>query len=208
MNSFKLAFVLAFMSRCACPALAEDAKPADEAFIQRLYARAPDKNHRTTPAFVRNLRCRASRGPSEAEGERDEAARHRGKNPGGRQAQSLRSISAIKYRTRKGDYDSSGECGHVKVGEDRGQQRNPRLGCSCRLRWRRLPVSSFRRDNKSVLLRVERVRIWRDDKPDEDASYDLEGGADDRVFRLDRADLSQCRALIRDRKELVSLRSK
>jgi len=63
-------------------------------------------------------------------------------------------------------------------------------------------------NNMSVLLRLERVRIWRDDKPDEDASYDLEGGADDRVFRLDRADLSQCRALIRDRKELVSLRSK
>jgi hypothetical protein len=112
----------------------------------------------------------------------------------------------LKYRTRKGDFDSSGECGHVKVGEDEGN-KEPRLGCHVDCDGGGFSVE-LAKDNKSVLLRVERVRIWRDDKPDEDASYDLEGGVDDRVFRLDRADLSQCRALIRDRKELVSLRTK
>ena len=34
------------------------------------------------------------------------------------------------------------------------------------------------------------------------------GGADDRVFRLDRAPLEMCRALVTDRKELAAMRTK
>ena len=205
MNSLKLACALALMSPFAlAPALAEDSKPTDEAFIQRLYARAPEKQM-TYACFVRaydaahlashpKQKVSAMKLLVTAEKIPEDAKLNHSFNLG------------LKYRTRKGDFDSSGECGHVKVGEDESN-KEPRLGCSVDCDGGGFSVE-LSKDNKSVLLRVERVRIWRDDKPDEDASYDLEGGADDRVFRLDRADLSQCRALIRDRKELVSLRSK
>jgi hypothetical protein len=52
------------------------------------------------------------------------------------------------------------------------------------------------------------VRIWQNNKPDEEDALALEGGADDRVFRLDRADLEECRALVADRQELAAMRRK
>jgi hypothetical protein len=42
----------------------------------------------------------------------------------------------------------------------------------------------------------------------QDASNDLVGGADDRIFRVDRADLHGCSGLVTDRKQLATLRRK
>jgi hypothetical protein len=42
------------------------------------------------------------------------------------------------------------------------------------------------KDDKSAVVRVERVRIWQDSKPDEELGDALVGGADDKVVRLDR----------------------
>ena len=36
----------------------------------------------------------------------------------------------------------------------------------------------------------------------------LNGGKDDRVFRLDRTSLDECRSLVTDRKELAAMRTK
>ena len=41
-----------------------------------------------------------------------------------------------------------------------------------------------------------------------DASNDLVAGADDKIFRVDRADLHECSELVTDRKELAALRRK
>jgi hypothetical protein len=41
-----------------------------------------------------------------------------------------------------------------------------------------------------------------------DASDDLVAGADDKIFRVDRADLHECSELVTDRKELAALRRK
>jgi hypothetical protein len=62
------------------------------------------------------------------------------------------------------------------------------------------------KDSKATLIRLERIRIWRNNKPDEDASDELVAGADDKIFRLDRADLEECRSLVTDRKELAEMR--
>ena len=43
-------------------------------------------------------------------------------------------------------------------------------------------------------------------KPDEANFHDLEAGADDKTFRVDRADLNECAELVTDRKELAALR--
>jgi hypothetical protein len=42
-------------------------------------------------------------------------------------------------------------------------------------------------------------------KTDGDASNDLIAGADDRIFRVDGADLHECSELVTDRKELAAL---
>jgi hypothetical protein len=109
----------------------------------------------------------------------------------------------LKYRARSGDFDSSGYCGHV---EAEGGKSELRLGCSVDCDGGGIGVG-LTPDNKSVMLRVERVRIWRNNKPDDEASASaLVGGADDRVFRLDRTSLDQCASLVHDRKELAALR--
>ncbi|MGY2909571.1 hypothetical protein [Bradyrhizobium sp. URHC0002] len=42
----------------------------------------------------------------------------------------------------------------------------------------------------------------------DDASNELVAGADDRIFRVDRADLHECSGLVTGRKELAALRHK
>lgn len=64
------------------------------------------------------------------------------------------------------------------------------------------------KDDKSAIIRLERIRIWERNKPDDDASKDLVAGADDRIFRIDRAELRECAELVTDRKELAALRHK
>jgi hypothetical protein len=109
----------------------------------------------------------------------------------------------LKYRARSGEFDSSGYCGHVEV---EGGKSELRLGCSVDCDGGGIGVG-LTPDNKSVMLRVERVRIWRNNKPDDEASATaLVGGADDRVFRLDRTSLDQCAPLVHDRKELAAMR--
>jgi hypothetical protein len=63
------------------------------------------------------------------------------------------------------------------------------------------------KDDNVVLVRVERVRIWQNNKVDEETSDELVAGKDDAIFRLDRANLEECRSLVTDRKELAAIRS-
>jgi hypothetical protein len=110
----------------------------------------------------------------------------------------------LKYRHRAGDFDSSGSCNHF-VPEDRGHEIH--LGCGVDCDGGGIEVA-MSKDDKSAIVQVERVRIWQNSKPDEELSDALVGGADDKVFRLDRADTRDCAALVTDRKELAELRPK
>jgi hypothetical protein len=108
----------------------------------------------------------------------------------------------LKYRNRHGAFDSSGDCGHAD------SAASGHLGCGVDCDGGGLDVN-LTADNKSVMVKVERIRIWRDNKPDDEASnHSLVAGADDRLFRLDRASLMTCKPLITDRKELAALRRK
>src|SRR4029079_9982955 len=85
-------------------------------------------------------------------------------------------------------------------------KRNPRMGCSVDCDGGGIEIA-LTPDNKAAMLYVDSVRIWRTNKPDEEmSSMSLVGGADDRVFRPDRASLDQCRSLVHDRKELAAMR--
>ena len=57
-------------------------------------------------------------------------------------------------------------------------------------------------------VRLERIRIWQNNKPDDEAEHALVAGTDDKIFRLDRADNRECASLVTDRKELAALRRK
>jgi hypothetical protein len=110
----------------------------------------------------------------------------------------------VKYRHRNGDFDSSGFCGHV-VAEDGGNEL--RLGCGVDCDGGGIGVA-LSKDDKAAIIRLERVRIWQNNKPDDEAGESLVAGADDKIFRLDRTDAGECASLVTDRKELAALRHK
>jgi hypothetical protein len=110
----------------------------------------------------------------------------------------------VKYRTRKGDFDSSGFCSHV-MAEQKGDE--VRLGCGVDCDGGGIEAG-LSPDDKSAIIRLERVRIWQNNKPDEEAGDQLVSGQDDKVFRLERADIAECKSLITDRKELAAIRHK
>ena len=109
----------------------------------------------------------------------------------------------FKYRHRPGSFDSSGFCSHV-VAEKSGNEI--RFGCGVDCEGGGIEVAM--KDDKSALIRLERIRIWERNKPDDDASNDLVAGADDKIFRVDRAELRECAELVTDRKELAAIRRK
>ncbi|WP_028347090.1 hypothetical protein [Bradyrhizobium murdochi] len=109
----------------------------------------------------------------------------------------------FKYRHRAGNFDSSGYCNHIVAASTGGEIR---LGCSIDCEGGGIEVAM--KDDRSALIRLERIRIWERNKADDDASNDLVAGADDKIFRVDRADLRECAELVTDRKELAALRRK
>lgn len=110
----------------------------------------------------------------------------------------------LKYRHRSGDFDSSGSCRHF-VPEDKGNEIH--FGCGVDCDGGGIDVA-MSKDDQSAIVRLERVRIWQHNKPDEELSDELVAGADDKMFRLDRADVRECTSLVTDRKELAELRRK
>jgi hypothetical protein len=110
----------------------------------------------------------------------------------------------FKYRHRAGDFDSSGSCNHFVTEEGAKEMR---FGCGVDCDGGGINVA-MSRDNKSAIVRLERITVWQNDKPDDDARDSLVGGADDKIFRLDRADTRECASLVTDRKELAAIRHK
>lgn len=110
----------------------------------------------------------------------------------------------FRYRHRSGDFDSSGSCSHTvftKNGND------VRLGCGVDCEGGGIDVA-LSKDDKSAIVRLARIRVWQNNKPDDDAEESLVSGADDSIFRLDRTDNGECASLVADRKELAALRHK
>jgi hypothetical protein len=110
----------------------------------------------------------------------------------------------IKYRNRSTNLESFGDCGHV-VAEDTG--REIRFGCGVDCDGGGLGVS-LAKDDKSAVVGLERVRIWKRNTAPEETAEDLVTGEDDAKFRLDRAELRDCADLVTDRKELAEFKRK
>jgi hypothetical protein len=110
----------------------------------------------------------------------------------------------FKYRHRAGDFDSSGSCSHVVLQDNGGETR---LGCGVDCEGGGIEVA-MSKDDRSAIVRLESVRVWQNNKPDDEAEQSLVAGADDKIFRLDRTDDRECASLVTDRKELAALRHK
>ncbi|MBI3705876.1 MAG: hypothetical protein HY244_18935 [Rhizobiales bacterium] len=110
----------------------------------------------------------------------------------------------VKFSDRKGNFDSSGSCGHPTASQDTADKLT--LGCGVDCDGGGLSVEMVNAD-KSVMVRLERLAIWNNDKPDEERTG-FNAGADDRAFRLDRVGLDECKSLMPKKDELAALDEK
>ncbi|WP_244443150.1 hypothetical protein [Bradyrhizobium sp. Ai1a-2] len=111
---------------------------------------------------------------------------------------------SIKYRHRSGNFHSSDFRGYAVT---EGASNEIRFGCGvdCEVGGINVALS---RDDKSAIIRLERIGIWNRNEPDQEAEDALAAGVDDKIFRVDRADAEECAELVTDRRELAALRHK
>jgi len=107
----------------------------------------------------------------------------------------------LKLRKKSGNYGTGGNCGHAKVTED--DEGREHLGCGVDCDGGRLSVE-LKEDNKSILVKLDTIRISRNDD-DNDEGRDSLGAKDDKVFRLDRAPIEQCKSLAYDAEERAAM---
>lgn len=110
----------------------------------------------------------------------------------------------VRYRDRVDLFDSSGFCSHVRP---EGSDNELRLGCGVDCDGGGIDIA-LKNTGRAVLVRLERIRIWHNYKPDEDASDELVAGLDDKIFRLDRTEWKDCAPILADRNELAATRTK
>jgi hypothetical protein len=109
----------------------------------------------------------------------------------------------FQFRHRPTKFDSAGGCRHI-VAEDNGDEIRLRCGVDCDGGG----IEVAMKDDKSAVVRTERIRIWKHKHPDDDNTDDAQLGDDDKMFRLDRVDTRECADLADDRKEVAALRHK
>jgi hypothetical protein len=118
----------------------------------------------------------------------------------------------VNFRDQAGDFDSSGNCGHAPTVRNPDTDPMPAAGidfqCDVDCDGGGISVNLADSD-KALIVKLGRVRIWKSTDPDGGGpTRSLQGGADDKIFRLDRTSLDECRPLVVDRKELAAMRTK
>jgi len=110
----------------------------------------------------------------------------------------------VAFRDKPTTFDSSGSCGHPLASEVSADKLH--IGCGVDCDGGGISIEMANHD-KSIIVRLDRVRIWRNNNPEEE-SISLEAGADDGVFRLDRVNLDDCRSLLGEGEKLAALSRK
>jgi hypothetical protein len=108
----------------------------------------------------------------------------------------------VQFRNKPGNFDGGSGCGHI---ENEEGQKEIRFTCDVECGGGGLDVA-MSKDDKSAIVHLEVIGVWDRKHPKRDA-ITLEGGADDKVLRLDRVDDAQC-ADLTGRKEVASLQQK
>jgi hypothetical protein len=110
----------------------------------------------------------------------------------------------VKFRGRKGSFDSSGSCGHPSVSQETANKLT--LGCGVDCDGGGLSVEMANAD-KAVLVRLDQIALWDSTKPDDERTG-FDAGPDDHVFRLDRVSLDDCHSLMPSSEEFAAAQHK
>ena len=106
--------------------------------------------------------------------------------------------AGFQFRNRAGNFDAGSGCGRI---EDGSKQIHFTCDGDCGGGGIDMAMS---KDDKSMIVHLEVIPIWDRKHPKQDEQM-LEAGADDKVFRVDRVDNSECAELIPGNKELAAL---
>ena len=109
----------------------------------------------------------------------------------------------VQLRNKPGNFDGGSSCGHV-VGDDGKTVIGFVCETGCGASGIEIAIS---RNSKTAIVHLDSIGIWDRKNPDGD-TLSLESGADDKVFRLDRVDASECAELMDGPKEVASLQPK
>ena len=107
----------------------------------------------------------------------------------------------VQFRNRPGNFDGGSGCGQIE-----NDDKEVRFTCDADCGGGGLEVG-MSKDSKSAIVHLEVIGVYDRKHPKRDA-ITLEGGADDKVFRLDRVDNSECAELMPGHKEVASLQRK
>jgi hypothetical protein len=111
--------------------------------------------------------------------------------------------AGFQLRDRSGNFDGGSSCGHET---DEDSKNEIRFTCDIACGGGGLDIA-MSTDNKSAIVHLEIIGV-RDRKHPKRDELTLEGGTDDKVFRVDRVDNSECAELLPGNKELASLQRK
>lgn len=116
----------------------------------------------------------------------------------------------VKFRHRKGDFQSGGFCNHASV-KDAGDEIRLSCGVDCEGGGIEIGIAPSRKsqDQAGAMVRLEAVRIWdNDSKAEEEVADYLKAGDDDKAFRLERTSLKDCGSLVSDDDERIAMLGK
>jgi hypothetical protein len=100
----------------------------------------------------------------------------------------------VKFNDRKGSFKSAGSCGHPMAKQESADKL--RLGCGVDCDGGGLAAELVNND-KHLRVSIDSITIWNSKtEGDIDDRDGFNGGADDHVFLLDRADPGACKSLM------------
>jgi hypothetical protein len=105
----------------------------------------------------------------------------------------------VKFRNRKGEFAGNYQCGHARASDQKGSGVEVSCGGDCGGGGIEIALGPT---DKSIIVRVEEIGLTAADN----AGFEFSGGADDKVFRLDRTGLENCASVAGD--ELADLQRK
>ena len=108
----------------------------------------------------------------------------------------------VQFRNKPGNFDGGSNCSHMV--DDDGT-KSVSFSCDVECGGGGIEVA-MAKDDKSAIVKLEVIGVYDRKHPKADA-VTLEGGADDKTFRLDRVDTAEC-AELTGHKEVASLQRK
>jgi hypothetical protein len=105
----------------------------------------------------------------------------------------------VQFRNKPGNFDGGSSCGHLLSTGD-----EITFTCDADCGGGGLEIA-MPKDDKSAIVRLEAIAVWDRKHPDGE-TISLQGGADDKVFRVDRVDNKECAELLTKRDEVAELK--